>query len=167
MSPFWHRHTTRPWHRHATRAGSVSDTPPGRVIIAGMTTDPSSPRHAPPTSDPARGPDAARPSLPPYTAPTLPSTAPETASDPRPRKVRHTRAASTYVFLVAGALVTVALVVFIVQNLGDSPTVRFFGWSYQLPVGINMLIAALAGALVMGLASAVRILQLRKAYKKA
>lgn len=83
-----------------------------------------------------------------------------------PRRVKHTRAASTYAFLVVGALVTLALLLFIVQNLTQSPPVAFFGWSYQLPVGINMLIAALAGAIVTGLAGAVRILQLRKAYKK-
>lgn len=60
-----------------------------------------------------------------------------------------------------------ALVVFIVQNLGASPEVKFFGWGYQLPIGINMLISALAGAIITGSAGAIRILQLRRAYKKA
>lgn len=129
-----------------------------------MTTDPSTPdlgKHrtgsaAGPTQGPGqdRSPD------------TTPDHDPHGSGDPAPRDVAHTRAASTYAFLVVGALVTVALLVFIVQNLSDSPPVNFFGLSYELPVGINMLIAALAGAIVTGLAGAIRITQLRRAYKK-
>lgn len=93
--------------------------------------------------------------------------APADTTSGAPRTVAKTRAASSYAFLVVGALVTLALVVFIVQNLGASPEVKFFGWGYQLPIGINMLISALAGAIITGLAGAIRILQLRRAYKRA
>lgn len=68
-------------------------------------------------------------------------------------------------FLVVGALVAVALVVFIVQNL-DRHRVEFLGLSWDLPLGLNMLIAALAGALITGLVGAVRILQLKRAQRK-
>jgi uncharacterized integral membrane protein len=113
-----------------------------------MTTDPGNP-----SSSPEHGSTAG-------------SARPDT-SPGAPRRVKKTRAASSYAFLVVGALVMLALVVFIVQNLGASPEVKFFGWGYQLPIGINMLISALAGAIITGLAGAIRILQLRRAYKKA
>jgi uncharacterized integral membrane protein len=112
-----------------------------------MTTDPGNP-----SSSPEHGTTAG-------------SARPDTAG--APRRVKKTRAASSYAFLVVGALVMLALVVFIVQNLGASPEVTFFGWGYQLPIGINMLISALAGAIITGLAGAIRILQLRRAYKRA
>lgn len=118
-----------------------------------MTTDPGSPSSSPDVnkttaSEPAPGPSAL----------DAPSAA--------PRTVEKTRAASTYVFLVVGAIVTLALLIFIVQNLNNRTEVGFLNLSYTLPVGINMLFAALAGAIVTGVVGAVRILQLRRGYKK-
>lgn len=124
-----------------------------------MTTDPSTPDFGKHRTGSPHDPAASH-------APAGNEPDVQTTTGTPPRAVAHTRAASTYVFLVVGALVTLALVVFIVQNLSDRPEVRFFGLSYQLPVGINMLIAALAGAIVTGLVGAVRIAQLRRAYKK-
>lgn len=115
-----------------------------------MSTDPTDTR----PQDPPTGADPGTP-------------APSGTGDPAaPAAVTRTRSGSTYVFLVVGALVTVALVVFIVQNL-DRHRVEFFGLSWDLPLGLNMLIAALAGALITGLVGAVRILQLRRAYRRA
>lgn len=87
-------------------------------------------------------------------------------TDTAPRTVTKTRTASSYVFLVTGALVTLGLVIFIIQNLSASPEVKFFGWGYRLPIGINMLISALAGAIITGLVGALRIAQLRRAYRR-
>ena len=86
--------------------------------------------------------------------------------EPKPSPPGRTRSGSTYAFLVIGAIVTVALLVFIIQNLDSSPRVAFFGLGWELPIGINMLLAALAGAIVTGLVGAVRILQLRRAYRR-
>ena len=117
-----------------------------------MTTDPGNPSSSPDVDKTAseHSPDASA------------SEAPSAA----PRNLEKTRAASTYVFLVVGAIVTLALLIFIVQNLNNRTEVGFLNLSYTLPVGINMLFAALAGAIVPGVVGAVRILQLRRAYKK-
>lgn len=82
-----------------------------------------------------------------------------------PRVDARTRSGTTYAFLLIGTLVTVALVVFIVQNLDRHP-VKFFWLSWNLPLGINMLITALAAALITGLVGAVRITQLKRAHRK-
>ncbi|SFA60414.1 Uncharacterized integral membrane protein [Rhodococcoides kroppenstedtii] len=82
-----------------------------------------------------------------------------------PDGVKHTRAAALYTGLVVGAIVLVVLMVFILQNL-DSVPIHLFGWTFDLPVGIGMLLAAVAGALVMATAGGVRILQVRRAAKR-
>ncbi|MGA9872046.1 MAG: lipopolysaccharide assembly protein LapA domain-containing protein [Rhodococcus sp. (in: high G+C Gram-positive bacteria)] len=82
-----------------------------------------------------------------------------------PDGIAHTRAAATWTGLVVGALVLVLLLVFILQNLDGVP-VNIFVWTFNLPLGVGMLLAAIAGALVMALAGGVRILQIRRAAKK-
>lgn len=118
-----------------------------------MTTDPGRPSSAPDGDETTAS------------AP-LPTASPLNAPSAAPRTVEKTRAASTYVFLVVGAIVTLALLIFIVQNLNNRTEVGFLNLSYTLPVGINMLFAALAGAIVTGVVGAVRILQLRRGYRK-
>lgn len=118
-----------------------------------MTTDPGRPSSAP---------DGDKRSA---SAP-FPTTSPPDAASATPRTVEKTRAASTYVFLVFGAIVTLALLIFVVQNLNNRTEVGFLNLSYTLPVGINMLLAALAGAIVTGVAGAVRILRLSRSYRK-
>lgn len=82
-----------------------------------------------------------------------------------PDGVKHTRAAALYTGLVVGAIILVVLMVFIIQNL-DSVPIHLFGWTFDLPIGIGMLLAAVAGALVMATAGGVRILQVRRAAKR-
>ncbi|MBY4128960.1 DUF1049 domain-containing protein [Rhodococcus fascians] len=82
-----------------------------------------------------------------------------------PKDVAHTRTAALWTGLVVGAVVLVVLLVFIVQNL-DSVTVQIFAWQLDLPLGVSMLLAAIAGALVMAMAGGARILQVRRAAKK-
>lgn len=67
---------------------------------------------------------------------------------------------SAWVALVVGAVITVVLLVFVVQNNHNVET-RFFGWEFSLPQGVQLLLAAIAGALIMALFAGVRILQLR------
>ena len=73
---------------------------------------------------------------------------------------------SAWVGLVLGALVTILLLVFIVQNL-DSAEVQYFGWTFMLPLGVLVLLAAIAGALIMAMFAGFRILQLRMRAHKA
>lgn len=79
--------------------------------------------------------------------------------------IAHTRTAALWTGLVIGAVVLVILLVFILQNL-DPATVQIFAWQLDLPLGISMLLAAIAGALVMALVGGARILQVRRAAKK-
>ncbi|MGX4709946.1 lipopolysaccharide assembly protein LapA domain-containing protein [Rhodococcus sp. DMF-1] len=75
------------------------------------------------------------------------------------------RAASTWTGLVIGVLVLILLLVFILQNL-DSVTMELFAWEFTLPLGVSLLLSAIAGALVMALAGGVRILQIKRAAKR-
>ena len=67
----------------------------------------------------------------------LPSPSPLDAPSAAPRTVEKTRAASTYVFLVVGVVLTLALLIFIVQSPNNRTEVGFLTLSYTLPVGIN------------------------------
>ncbi|MET3860164.1 putative integral membrane protein [Dietzia sp. 2505] len=73
---------------------------------------------------------------------------------------------SAWVGLVLGALVTILLLIFIAQNT-TSTDVRYLGLEFSLPLGVLILFAAIAGALIMALFAGVRILQLRMRARKA
>lgn len=72
---------------------------------------------------------------------------------------------SAWVGLVLGALVTILLLVFIAQNT-TTTDVNFLGWEFSLPLGVLILFAAIAGALIMALFAGFRILQLRMRARK-
>jgi uncharacterized integral membrane protein len=78
---------------------------------------------------------------------------------------KFTRAGALWSALAIGFLLLVLLLVFIIQN-GDTTTVHLFGWAGQLPVGIALLLAAVAGGLLTFLVGSARIIQLRRAAKK-
>lgn len=73
---------------------------------------------------------------------------------------------SAWVVLVLGALVTILVLIFIAQNT-DATDVRFLGVEFSLPLGVLILFAAIAGALIMALFAGFRILQLRMRARKA
>lgn len=89
--------------------------------------------------------------------------APGKPAGPRTRPVA-TRTAGAWIGLVVGALILIVLLVFILQN-NTSTAFSIFFWDFSLPLGVSMLFAAIAGALIMALVGGARILQLRKAYK--
>ncbi|EON33716.1 hypothetical protein GTC6_05097 [Gordonia terrae C-6] len=80
--------------------------------------------------------------------------------------VEHTRTRATWFGVVIGAIILVLLLVFIVQNL-DSQEIELLFWEVNLPLGVSLLIAAIAGALIVALVGGLRMLQLRRALKKA
>jgi uncharacterized integral membrane protein len=100
------------------------------------------------------------------TVPELPAAA-ETAPKPPPPEdaVKFTRAGALWSALIVGMVVLILLLVFIMQN-GDTTTVHLFGWDWQLPVGVALLLAAIAGGALTFLVGTARILQLRRAAKK-
>nr|WP_271213274.1 LapA family protein [Rhodococcus wratislaviensis] len=101
------------------------------------------------------------------------------SSDPRPhdagsgvpsdvargKGIKHTRTGATWTGLVIGILVLVLLLVFILQNL-DSVVLELFVWEFTVPLGVTLLFAAIAGAVIMALVGGVRILQIRRAANR-
>lgn len=61
--------------------------------------------------------------------------------------------------LILGLLILVLLLVFIVQN-NEPADFEYMVWSFRLPLGVAMLLAAVAGALVMALVGSVRLFTL-------
>jgi uncharacterized integral membrane protein len=120
-----------------------------------------------PPTDPA-GDDAhvsTTPDRPAHTEPhdtawTSPASAPSTAP-----VVRRTRISGTWVAIVVAAIVLVFLLVFILQNQ-DNATVSFLGFSGTLPLGVALLFATIAGALLVALVGTARILQLRRRVRR-
>lgn len=76
------------------------------------------------------------------------------------------RLGSAWVGLVMGALVTILLLIFIAQNTAATQ-VQYLGLNFSLPLGVLILFAAIAGALIMALFAGFRILQLRMRARKA
>ncbi|GAA1774767.1 LapA family protein [Kocuria aegyptia] len=61
--------------------------------------------------------------------------------------------------LILGLLILVLLLVFILQN-NVPAEFNYLGWQFSLPLGVAMLLAAVAGALIMGLVGSVRLFRL-------
>jgi uncharacterized integral membrane protein len=83
-----------------------------------------------------------------------------------PRKPSRTRVGGTWVGLVLGAIVLILLLIFVLQNLNDV-RVSFIGTDGSLPLGVALLLAAVAGALVVAVPGSARIVQLRRAHRNA
>ncbi|MFC7447211.1 LapA family protein [Rhodococcus daqingensis] len=114
------------------------------------------------TSDPT---DDARGTTRPASSKPSPPVDPGLAAIDRHTSLGHTKAAATWTGLVIGVLVLILLLVFILQNL-DKVRLQLFFWEFSLPLGVSLLMAAIAGALIMALAGGVRILQIRRVAKK-
>jgi uncharacterized integral membrane protein len=129
-----------------------------------MSTTPDDPSHSP-TDVPAGGGPVGGPTPgdPPYPDTTHPG--PQHPDVARKKGIRHTRAGATWTGLVIGIIVLVLLLVFILQNL-DSATLELFAWEFTLPLGVSLLLASIAGAVIMALAGGIRIIQIRRAANR-
>lgn len=96
---------------------------------------------------PAQSGAASQPSVPARTAPT-----------PEDRHV--TRAGMVWVAVATALAVMVLLIIFILQNQ-DYVQVRYFGLEGAVPLGIALFIAAVGGGVLVAVAGAARIIQLR------
>src|SRR6202162_1960878 len=101
------------------------------------------------------------PSVSPEQPPAASAPVPDTVPPPE-SAVKFTRTASVWSSLIVGFLILIVLLIFITQNLSDAP-VPFLGWHYTLPLGVQLLLAAICGGLVTVLAGTARIFQLRRA----
>ena len=104
------------------------------------------------------------PSVSPEQPPEASAPVPETLPPPV-TAVKFTRTASVWSALIVGFLILIVLLIFITQNLSDAP-VTFFGWHWTLPLGVQLLLAAICGGMVTVAAGTARIFQLRRAAKK-
>ncbi|MFA6575483.1 MAG: lipopolysaccharide assembly protein LapA domain-containing protein [Nocardioides sp.] len=75
--------------------------------------------------------------------------------------LRGSRTSGFWAAVVGLGVVLLLLIVFIAQNTRKT-TVSFLAWDGQVPVSVALLIAALAGLFLAGLAGSLRILQLRR-----
>ncbi|WP_327144823.1 LapA family protein [Nocardia sp. NBC_01327] len=96
------------------------------------------------------------------TAGSEPTPSTDKSSNPR---VLKTRAGYAWIGLVIAAILGIVLLIFILQNL-DQAQVSLFGWNWNLPIGVLVLLSVISGALVTALVGGYRILQLRRAAKK-
>jgi uncharacterized integral membrane protein len=76
-------------------------------------------------------------------------------------RIRRTRISGIWVAVIVAAIILVALLVFILQNLAEA-TVYYFGAAGSLPLGIALLLASVGGAPLAGLIGTARIPQLRR-----
>ncbi len=67
--------------------------------------------------------------------------------------------------MIAGFLILILLLIFIIQNTTSTPF-QFLGWHWTLPLGVAILLAAVVGGLLTVAVGTARILQLRRAAKK-
>ena len=110
----------------------------------------------PEASGPAQpSPDAAVPPDPEVVAPS-----PAKPTLPQQHTVEPTRTSMVWTMVGIGVVLSFAILVFILQN-GQRVRVRFLMVNGTLPLGAALLFAALLGALLVLVAGAARVLQLR------
>jgi uncharacterized integral membrane protein len=93
------------------------------------------------------------------------STETEPSTPERHDEIPHTRAARAHNTLIAGAVVLILLLVFIIENT-ESVRIAYFGIGFHLPLGVALLLAAIGGALLVGIVGTARILQLRRQVRR-
>ncbi|MGH3614930.1 MAG: lipopolysaccharide assembly protein LapA domain-containing protein [Pseudonocardia sp.] len=101
----------------------------------------------------------------PVTAPALLPTEPPTVDPAVDPKLGRTRFSGLWIGLIFSALVLTFLLIFILQNL-ELVRIEFLGASGTLPTGVALLLAAIAGVLLVAIPGTGRILQLRRAANR-
>jgi uncharacterized integral membrane protein len=68
--------------------------------------------------------------------------------------------------MIAGALVLIVVLIFIIEN-AHAVTITFFGAHLRISLAVALLLAAIAGALIMAAAGTARITQLRMTVRRS
>ncbi len=109
------------------------------------------------------------PATPPGTTGTLPPPSANGSAPPAPRApVRgrtRTKISSMRTGLIAGTAVLVVVLIFIIQN-AHAVSISFLGAHLRLSLAVALLLAGIAGALVMAAAGTARITQLRRIMRR-
>jgi uncharacterized integral membrane protein len=90
------------------------------------------------------------------------------SSSPAPgdRDSLFTRASAAWVATGAALLFLVLLIIFILQN-PEQVEVRYLGFTGSLSLGMALLIAAVAGGVVVAVAGVARVTQLRRSARRS
>jgi lipopolysaccharide assembly protein A len=114
-----------------------------------------------PAAEPAAEPAGATSTLPPPSANGSARPAPQA---PSPGPLR-TRISSMRIALIAGTVILVVVLIFIIQN-AKTVSINFLGAHLHLSLAVALLLAAIAGALLMAAAGTARITQLRQTMRR-
>jgi lipopolysaccharide assembly protein A len=98
--------------------------------------------------------------------PLPPPGPPQQQQPPLPQhKIRHTRISGLWFAVAFFAVVLLFLLIFILQN-GKAADISYLGMHGHLPLGVALLLAAVCGVLLVVLAGAARISQLRAVARR-
>jgi putative membrane protein len=89
---------------------------------------------------------------------------PQTPQDP-PRGRLRTRISGMRAGLIAGVVALAVVMIFIIQN-AHSVDISFLGAHLRLSLAVAIILAAIAGALLMAAAGTARITQLRRIIRR-
>jgi len=108
----------------------------------------------------------ARQQAPPDPEQAPPQATPPHAAQPLPRhSIKRTRTSGVWVAVGFFAVILLLLLIFIVQN-STEVSVSYLGMHGRLPLGVAMLLSAVCGVLLVVLAGAARISQLRAVARR-
>ena len=137
-----------------------------------MTTEPQPTPVGPDPGDLAPGrppPTAPEQAAPPPTAPAQTAPAQTEPAQTEPalphHKIRRTRISGLWVSVGFFAVVLLLLLIFILQN-GTKVDISYMGAHGHLPLGVALLLSAVCGVLLVVLAGAARISQLRAVARR-
>jgi len=105
----------------------------------------------------------------PAPGPTSPPTAPtptSPAASPPGRKRMRSRIGEVHTGLIAGFVVLILVLIFIIEN-AHAVTITYFGAHLRVSLAVALLIAVIAGALIMAAAGTARITQLRLSMRRS
>ncbi|HVX22329.1 MAG TPA: lipopolysaccharide assembly protein LapA domain-containing protein [Acidimicrobiales bacterium] len=112
-----------------------------------------------PAEQPVGGPAAE-----PTTAAAEPTSA-ATELQPPPRTAAHTRLSAAWTAVVVAVVILIFLVIFIAQNTQDS-ALNYLGAHGHAPTAVVILVAAIAGAVIVLVVGAARLVQLRRRARR-
>ena len=125
-------------------------------VPAQQAAPPEQAQPEPAQPEPARPQRAAPPAAPPAAAP--PPLPPQ-------HRIKRTRTSGIWVAVGFFAVILLLLLIFILQN-GTQVSVSYLGMHGHLPLGVALLLAAVSGVLLVVLAGAARISQLRATARR-
>lgn len=126
------------------------------------------PARYPASTFPPPSPNGAAPPTKPAPAPTEPAPAPSAATPASPARRRRpgSRIGQARTALIAGAVLLILVLIFIIEN-ARAVTIVYFGVHLRLSLAVALLLAAVGGALVMAAAGTARITQLRLSMRRS